>query len=40
MGVLSYKNNSNFGETRNSNRQTGSKLYLSAPGFESGFTGF
>ena len=40
MRVLSFKNNSNFGETNDFNTFKGSKLYLSATGFESGFSGF
>jgi hypothetical protein len=40
MGVFSTKNNSSYGDPSNFDSFIGSKLYLSAPGFESGFPGF
>ena len=40
MGVLSYKNKSSYGDPSNFDTFIDTKFYLSAPGFESGFTGF
>lgn len=40
MGVLSYKNNSNFGDPSNFDTFIDTKFYLSTLGFESEFPGF
>ena len=40
MGVFSCKNKSSYGDPRNFDTFIDTKLYLSATGFESGFTEF